>query len=70
MSVTVAVHFTLPYGSVSHTLNNVIAEMLFYILSLPGCAFKVKIKLSLYGVWGNELWLHPCLSRHKTEVIG
>jgi len=51
MSVTVAIHFTLQYGSASQTLNNVIVGMLFYVLSLPGCAFKVKVKLSLYGVW-------------------
>jgi len=64
MSVTLAIHFTLQYGSVSQTLTNVIVGMLFYILSLPGCDFKVKVKLSLYGVLGYSL------SRHKTEVMG
>jgi len=52
MSVTVAIHFTLRYGTVSQTSTNVIVGMLFYILSLLGCVFKVKVKLSSYGVWG------------------
>jgi len=52
MFVTVAIHFTLQYGSASQTLTNVIVGMLFYILSFPGCTFKLKVKLSLYGVWG------------------
>jgi hypothetical protein len=52
MSVAVAIHFTLQYESASQTLTNVLVGMLFYVLSLPGCAFKVKVKLSLYGVWG------------------
>lgn len=64
MAVTVPNHFTLQYGSLSQTMTNVIVGMLFYILSLPGCVFKVKVKLPLYGVLGYSL------SRRKMEVMG